>query len=250
MNRQTENPSAREDKDWEAGNSLTPCLSLPSDVLKMVQFLKPRAPFEGFGGLRLRTYRTRLTGLALSPQKVFSTWKNEFASFWPEGNYFLTCGAGIEPGTLGVILLSMPLGMRIVTGARVMYVDETSFSLMTLQGHMFAGWITFSTFMEDNQLIIQIQALVRPGDPLYELAFLLGIGKSAEDHFWHNGLRNFVCHLGIEAEVEQENRTIDRNIQWRYFGNIWYNAGIRSIPRFFGRSLKKIINEQGVLIEA
>lgn len=246
LTHQLKNYDALGESGWDDGRSYIPCRSLPPDVLRMVQCLKPRSPFEGFGALRLRTYRARLTGLESSPQQVFSTWKNHFSSFWPEGNYFLPCGAGIEPGTLGVILLSMHMGVRIVTGARVMYVDETSFSLTTLQGHMFAGWITFSTFLEDGQPVLQIQALVRPGDPLFELTFLLGVGTAAEDRFWHAGLRNFARHLGVEPVVEQVNRSVDRSIQWRYFGNIWYNAGIRSIPRFFGRSLKKIINQPGV----
>ena len=34
--------------------------------------------------------------------------------------------------------------MKLSTGVMVLYADEESFTLMTPQGHMFAGWITFS----------------------------------------------------------------------------------------------------------
>ena len=34
--------------------------------------------------------------------------------------------------------------MKLSTGVMVLYADEESFTLMTPEGHMFAGWITFS----------------------------------------------------------------------------------------------------------
>lgn len=215
---------------------------LPLTVERSVNHLNLQSPAEGFGGLVLRTYRIRLSGSQLSPQQLFAEWKSGFASFWPRGNHFLAVGGKIKTGTLGVILLSMPMGVRVVTGARVIYDDETSFTLSTLQGHMFAGWITFSVSMEEGTPVIQVQALIRPGDPLYTLVFLLGIGPAAEDRFWHAALSNFARHLGHEPVVEQVNRTIDRDFQWQYFGNIWYNAGIRSLPRFFGCSFERMLS--------
>ena len=144
------------------------------------------------------------------------------------------------------ILLSMPAGMRIVTGARVVFRDETSLTLMTLLGHMFAGLITFSVFEEGSTPVIQVQALVRPGDPLYELAFMLGLGQRGEDAFWHAALINAARLFGVQASVQQENQTISKNLQWRYFSNIWYNAAIRSIPRFYGRSFVTLLKTSGI----
>lgn len=219
--------------------------TLPAGLCAMVRHLKLQSPAQGFGGLVLRTYRVRLPGSNLTPQQIFTAWKAGFADCWPRGNYFLPATEHIETGTLAVILLSMPLGMRVVTAASVIYDDETSFTLSTLQGHMFAGWITFSAFLEEGVPVIQVQALIRPGDPLYHLVFLLGIGPAAEDRFWRAVLSNFARSLGHDPAVEQVNRTIDPSIQWRYFGNIWYNAGIRSFPRFFGRSFERMLHRQG-----
>ena len=42
--------------------------------------------------------------------------------------------------------LAMPGGLKLSTGVLVLYADDESFTLMTPQGHMFAGWITFSAF--------------------------------------------------------------------------------------------------------
>lgn len=205
--------------------------------------LRVQSPAEGFGGLSLRTYRVHLTGSQLTPQQLFSEWRLRFADFWPRGNYFLLCGDEIKTDRLAVILLSLPLGLRVVTGARVIHLDDTSFTLSTLQGHMFAGWITFSVYIEEGAPVLQVQARIRPGDPLYQIAFMLGIGPAAEDRFWRSTLANFAGHLGHQSLVEQVNSTIDRRVQWRYFGNIWYNAGVRSLLRFFGRSFSRVLNE-------
>jgi len=227
--------------NWDAGGDLTACPSIPEAVLKLLRNRPPRAPHEGFGGLRMRTYKILLNGVSLPPAQIFTIWMDQFPATWPAGNHFIPCAPVLEPGVTAAILLSMPAGMRIITGARVVHRDETSLTLMTLLGHMFAGLITFSVFLEDNDPVIQTQALVSPGDPLYELAFLLGVGQRGEDAFWHASLSNAARLFDVEAAVQQENRTISTNLQWRYFRNIWYNAAIRSTPHFFGRSLNTIL---------
>lgn len=229
---------------WDDGRELTPCPSLPEAVLKHLRNRPPRAPLEGFGGLRMRTYKVHLNGTSLAPAQVFSTWMDHFPATWPDGNHFIPCTSALEPGVTAAILLSMPAGMRIVTGARVVYRDETSLTLMTLLGHMFAGLITFNVFQEELTPVIQTQALVSPGDPFYELVFMFGFGQRGEDAFWHAALTNAARLFGVKASVQQENQTISTNLQWRYFGNIWYNAAIRSSLRFFGRSLENILKTQ------
>ena len=51
----------------------------------------------------------------------------------------------------------------------VLYADEVSFTLMTPEGHMFAGWITFSAFEEAARRVAQTQVLMRAQDPIGEL---------------------------------------------------------------------------------
>ncbi len=227
--------------NWDIGGEFTACPSIPEAVLRLLRDRPTRAPHEGFGGLRMRTYNAHLHGLALSPAQIFTIWMDRFPATWPADNHFIPCAPALEPGVTAAILLSMPAGMRIITGARVVHRDETSLTLMTLLGHMFAGLITFSVFLEDNDPVIQTQALVSPGDPLFELAFLLGFGQRGEDAFWHAALVNAARLFGVQASVQQENLTISTKLQWRCFRNIWYNAAIRSIPHFYGRSLNTIL---------
>lgn len=161
-----------------------------------------------------------------------------FGDFWPPGNLILPSGGRFDPGTACLINLSFPLGMTLSTGAVVVHADPVSFILMTLQGHMFSGLITFSSYREGENTYAQTQALVRPNDPMYELVFRLGYGPKTEDAFWIRAMRNVATHFNIGSElhcpmdeqrkVETGSMLIDSKMQWRHFGNIWYNAAIRS----------------------
>ena len=56
----------------------------------------------------------------------------------------------------------------------VLYADDESFTLMTPEGHMFAGWITFSAAGDGEATVAQAQLLIRANDPLYEVGLTLG----------------------------------------------------------------------------
>lgn len=122
----------------------------------------------------------------------------------------------------------MPGGATVSTGIRVIYADDESFSFMTPEGHMFAGMITFSAEVIGNQTIVQIQALIRANDPIYEMSFRLGFGHKAEDQFWHQTLHNLAAHFDRTGEVTQRNVVVDKNVQWSNAKNVWQNAAIRT----------------------
>ena len=73
-------------------------------------------------------------------------WKDEFPAFWPKGNRFFAPLTGISPGEVALLQGSLGGGLKLSTGVLVLYADEESFTFMTPQGHMFAGWVTFSAF--------------------------------------------------------------------------------------------------------
>jgi hypothetical protein len=186
---------------------------------------------HGFGQLWQKTYKVRLSGAEanVTPEYVIKEWKARFPQFWPKGNDLYVPLTGIQPGEVGVINLTAPGGMKLSTGIMVIYADDTSFSFMTPQGHMFAGMITFSAFEEDGATMVQIQALVRANDPLYEMSFRLGFGHKAEDDFWHGTLINLADHFCTNApHPTQSNSLVDPRMQWNEWSNIRHNAGIRS----------------------
>ena len=109
---------------------------------------------------------------------------------------------GITPGEVALLDVGIGGGVRLSTGVFVLYADEESFTLMTPQGHMFAGWITFSAERASDPAasaarptVVQAQLLMRANDPLYELAMTLG-GHRKEDQFWVQTMTALAKYLG------------------------------------------------------
>ena len=188
---------------------------------------RPTSPVQGFGRMWQKTYRIRFQGAEATPAEVITIWKRDFPTYWPRGNRFFAPLAGIQPGEVAVLDLKMPGGLKLSTGVLVMYADEESFTLMTPQGHMFSGWITFSAFHDEGVTVAQTHVLMRPSDPLYELGMLFG-GHRKEDRHWEHTLRELARSFGVEGEVSIETVCVDRRRQWGRAGNVWHNAGIRS----------------------
>ena len=188
---------------------------------------RPTSPIQGFGRMWQKTYRVLLVGADVDPREVIAVWKDQFGSFWPKGNRFFAPLAGIAPGEVAVLDLTMPGGLKLSTGVLVLYADDESFTLMTPEGHMFAGWITFSAFDDGGVTAAQAHVLMRASDPLYEMGMTFG-GHRQEDRHWAHTLTSLAAAFGVEGDVTVENVCVDRRRQWGKAGNVWQNAGIRS----------------------
>jgi hypothetical protein len=184
-------------------------------------------PVQGFGKMWQKTYRMNL-GTTVTPREAIATWKAHFPEFWPPGNRFAGPLAGISPGDVALLDLAVGGGVKLSTGVFVLYADEESFTLMTPQGHMFAGWITFSAQQSGPGTFVQAHVLMRGNDPLYEIGLALG-GHRKEDLFWAQTLTALGERLGVAGpRVETRSECIDPRRQWRNAGNIWHNAAVRS----------------------
>ena len=191
-------------------------------------------PVQGFGKMWEKTYRTALPA-TVTPQQAIATWKAHFPEFWPKGNRFAGALAGISPGDVALLDLAIGGGVKLSTGVFVLYADAESFTLMTPQGHMFAGWITFSAEQADEQTRLQAHVLMRASDPLYEVGMALG-GHSKEDMFWAQTLTAVGARLGAaDVNVETTSSCVDRRRQWRQAGNVWHNSMIRSVGQTLTR---------------
>jgi hypothetical protein len=185
-------------------------------------------PVQGFGKMWQKTYRLA-AGAAVSPEEAITTWKAHFPEFWPAGNRFACALTGISPGDVALLDLAIGGGVKLSTGVFVLYADEESFTLMTPQGHMFAGWITFSAEGGPDGTVVQAQVLMRANDPLYELGMTFG-GHRKEDVFWTGTLTALGRYLGA-ADLTVTTRTVcvDSSRQWRRTSNIWHNSMVRSV---------------------
>jgi pyruvate/2-oxoglutarate dehydrogenase complex dihydrolipoamide dehydrogenase (E3) component/anti-anti-sigma regulatory factor len=202
---------------------------VPAEAMNInVHGRQTTSPVQGFGQLWDKKYRLRVSDMKLDPQQVISIWRSEFPNFWPPGNRLFCCGgAAITPGTVGLLNLRLPGGLILATGLRVIYADDTSFSFITVQGHVISGWITFRSFRENSATIIQVHPTFRTGDLLMEFGFRCGAAKQ-EDQFWHTTLGNLASRLGMQGELEQQDVLVDPHIQWSELKNLWSSAAIRS----------------------
>ena len=194
-----------------------------------VQGRQTTGPIRGFGALWEKRYRLRLNHSDISPEEVIRVWKERFPSFWPPGNYiYPSRGEALTPGTAAVLNLALPGGLAVSPGIYVIYSDETSFSFISARGHILSAWIIFSAYRDERPgTIIEVIALLRASDPLFELGFHLG-AAAQEDHFWNHTQQAVARYFQTTGTVEQEARCVDPHLQWSGWRNIWYNAAIRS----------------------
>lgn len=246
-------PATQPEAKKDPQNWATPVRSLNADgvseraVNLNVQGRQVTNPMDGFGQMWQKTYRIRLEGATVDPKELIRVWKAEFASFWPQGNYFYSKTGRIQPGEVAVLNLAGPGGINapggapmISTGILVIYADEESFSFMTPEGHMFAGMNTFSAYDDHGVTVAQIQALIRASDPIFEINLRLGIGHKMEDVFWRETLMNLAKRFGVTAIPSLERVLLDSSVQWSQAKNIWHNSAVRTVLYVVGSPFRWI----------
>src|SRR5215208_2449669 len=155
-------------------------------------------------------------------------WQERFPEFQPPNSRFYPSMAGVAPGEVLFISASVG-GMPVHTGARVIYADEESFTVMTPEGHPESGWNTFSAYSdEEGVTVAQVQSLARANDPIYELGFRV-VGSTEQERIWTHVLKSLAAHFGVNEPVTLEKACVDPKVQWSQVKNVWYNAGARSM---------------------
>lgn len=183
---------------------------------------------QGFGQLWQKTYRVRLTGADVTPKEVVRIWKEEFPSFHPPQSRFYPPLSGVAPGEVMLINASVQ-GMPVYTGVMVLYADDECFTVMTAEGLPEAGWNTFSVSEdEDGTVVAQVQSLARASDPIYEMGFHL-FGSTEQEKIWTHVLTALAARFGVNGQVELQKVCVDPKLQWTRVGNVWHNAGARSV---------------------
>src|SRR3954454_10295460 len=236
-----EHEAARDATSWAKSVSQLNVSEVPEGAVNInVEGRRLSSPIQGFGKMWQKTYQVRLPAERVSATELIATWKQRFPEFWPDGNSFYSPLTGIEPGEVALLNMTLPGRMKLSTGVMVLYADEESFTLMTPQGHMFAGWITFSARREGDDVVAQAQVLMRASDPIFELGLLLG-GHRQEDVFWQRTLTRLATHLGQQdAAVETSVVCVDRNRQWKRWGNVRHSSAIRSSIYMLGEPVREL----------
>src|SRR5918995_7097021 len=223
-----EQAAARDATNWAKSVSRLNVSEVPEGAVNInVEGRRLTSPIHGFGKMWQKTYQVRLPTERVSATDLIATWKQHFPDFWPEGNRFYAPLTGIAPGEVALLNMTLPGKMKMSTGVMVLYADAESFTLMTPQGHMFAGWITFSATEVENETVAQAQVLMRASDPIFELGLTLG-GHKQENVFWEETLTNVAKRFGHEGDVDTAVVCVDQKRQWRRWRNIWQSSAIRS----------------------
>jgi hypothetical protein len=237
-------PTKQEPRDadyWAKPVSELQVSGLPAEAINLnVHGRHVVGPLQGFGQMWQKTYSVRLSGSRATPAEVIQAWKENFPKFWPSGNNFYAPITSIAPGEVAVLNISMPGGLPLSSGVRVIYADQESFTFMTPEGHMFAAMITFNAYDEEGVTTVQVQPLLRANDPLYEIGMRLGLAHKMEDDFWKATLKSLAAHFGVNEQVQQQSTLVDPKIQWRRAKNIWHNAAIRTTLNTPVRAVRKL----------
>jgi hypothetical protein len=220
--------AARDAANWAKSVSHLNVSEVPEGAINInVEGRRLSSPIQGFGKMWQKTYQVRIPAERVSSTELIATWKRRFPDFWPEGNRFYAPLTGIEPGDVALLNMTLPGKMKLSTGVMVLYADDESFTLMTPQGHMFAGWITFSATEQEAKTVAQAQVLMRASDPVFELGLALG-GHRQEDRFWAETLTALAAHFDCAAEVDTQVVCVDHKRQWSRWRNVWHSSAIRS----------------------
>jgi hypothetical protein len=238
-----EHAAARDATNWAKSVSRLKVSEVPEGAVNInVAGRRLASPIQGFGKMWQKTYQVRIPAERVSSTNLITAWKEHFPDFWPDGNRFYGPLTGIEPGEVALLNMTLPGKMKLSTGVMVLYADAESFTLMTPEGHMFAGWITFSATEVDGDTVGQAQVLMRASDPIFELGLTLG-GHGQEDRFWQHTLTQLAAHFEHEADVETQVVCVDNKRQWSRWRNVWHSSAIRSTLYTLGtpgRALKRL----------
>jgi len=219
----------QDDKGWAQNIKRLRVLEKPERAMnRNVDRRRVIGPLQGFGPMWQKTYLLTIDKAGLQPHDVIKIMKEHLPELQPTQNKFYPSSQGIAAGEIVLIDSSTPGGI-VSTGVLVLYADDSSFTLMTPQGHPEAGWVTFSARNRGDVIEMQIQGLARAADPFYELAFRIA-GSKFQETIWKHVLSSLASYLGVEASVRMAKTCVGADMQWAKTGNLWYNAQIRSLP--------------------
>ena len=152
---------------------------------------------DGVGPLVHRIYRMRIVGSALTAEWLMRrvaedldrVAPSEFATFQKVRGEEASLSFGDEY----VVRMPGPWDGPV----RVVAVDDTSFTLATLDGHLEAGQIQFRVDANYRSLEFEIESWARSGDRLSDLLYThLRVSKEVQLHMWSSVLRRIAKLVG------------------------------------------------------
>ncbi len=156
-----------------------------------------QGPEHGHGPLFHRRYRTQIRGARLSPEELMTAVQGNLNKPAPTSFARFEKVLG-DRGTMAVgdeYVVRMPGPWD--GPVRVIELDEQSFRLVTLQGHLEAGQIEFRVRGDHGVLRFEIESWARSSSRLSNLLYhKLRMAKEVQAHMWISFLEGVVALSG------------------------------------------------------
>jgi len=158
---------------------------------------------SGEGPLTWRRYHIPLPTTASSAERVLQFIEKHIRELSPSllAEFEKTTGAErrFAIGDEYDITILGPWNGRV----RIADVQDTSFTMETLEGHPEAGRITFRVRDTANGRLAEIESLARSRDGLVNVAYnVLGIGKAVQTQVWITFLQRLSGLMGGDASID------------------------------------------------
>jgi len=162
---------------------------------------------DGVGDVLTRRYEIDLSSCAASPQEIFQRFREQPDQFAPTD--YATFGPGpLREGDRFDIRLAGPWNGPV----EVLESSRSLIRLVTLDGHMEAGRITFSVIDQDETQVFRIESTAAAGDRAFWLLYeLLPFGRWVQTDMWSRVLESAVKVGGSPTVPKVDVVTVQRS---------------------------------------
>jgi Domain of unknown function (DUF1990) len=187
---------------------------LPPDYPAGVDRAEEQSAADGYGPLYHRRYRTAIRGTEFDPAGMMDRLKADLNQAAPTAfarfQRVLGDGEQLALGDEYVVRMPGPWDGPV----RVIAIDERSFRLATLDGHLEAGQIEFRTTdaPDGAQVGVEIESWARSSGRFSDLLYQhLGMSKEIQLHMWVSFLEGVVSLSGgrMTGGVDIDTRRVD-----------------------------------------
>jgi NADH dehydrogenase len=166
-------------------------------------------PAEGIGTFTRKRYWADIVACDHGPEELFAIFRARFNEVTP-----VFVDAVAEPETTGLIeegeTITLALPMRGHVQVRVVELDRTQATLLTLEGHPLAGAVRFRCERAGGMVRFQTEVYDRAATML-DLIAMRTLGDRLQSHTWEQVVAGVVERSGGAAPqgVQQESRSLD-----------------------------------------
>jgi NADH dehydrogenase len=182
---------------------------LDEGLRRLADIQPEQLPAEGIGTLMRKRYWADIAACPRGPEELFALFRMRFNEVTP-----VFVDAAAEPETTSLIdegeTLTLALPLRGHVQVRVVELDRTHATLLTLEGHPLAGAVRFRCARAGGMVRFQIEVYDRAATML-DLIAMRTVGDRMQSHTWEQVVAGVVERSGGEAPqgIQHESQALD-----------------------------------------